>query len=98
MVWAGAANRDEEAFLSADRFEVTRRPNKHLAFGHGIHHCLGAGLARVEGQVALETIFDKLGRVEPLAGTSPEFVPSIFLFGLSKFELAYEGVSVSKLV
>lgn len=99
MVWAGAANRDENFFLSPNRFEVTRSPNKHLAFGLGIHHCLGAGLARVEGQLALEALCDRLGKLEPLAGTEPEFVQSAFLFGLSKFELGFaQDAAVSRAV
>lgn len=52
-----AANRDSCQFHHAADLDVTRADNKHLAFGHGIHYCLGAPLARVEGEIALQTLF-----------------------------------------
>lgn len=55
LVWA-AANRDEREFEAPERFDVTRKVTRHLAFGHGIHFCLGASLARVEARVAFEEL------------------------------------------
>ncbi len=57
----GSANRDERRWERADELDVTRNPAGHLAFGHGIHHCLGAALARLETRVALEELLPHLG-------------------------------------
>ncbi len=53
LIW-GAANHDEREFPDPERLDVTRTITRHLAFGHGIHHCLGANLARLEARIALE--------------------------------------------
>jgi cytochrome P450 PksS len=58
-----AANRDGDAFPDADRFNITRLPNRHLAFGHGIHYCLGAPLARLEGQIAIRALLDRFSEI-----------------------------------
>ena len=78
-VWGmlAAANRDPAAFPDPDRFDVERRPNEHLAFGGGAHYCLGAHLARLEGQIAIGALvarFDDLA----LASDVIEWGPSLF--------------------
>ena len=52
----GSANRDERQFANPDVLDITREPNKHLAFGWGAHYCVGAPLARLEGQIAIATL------------------------------------------
>jgi cytochrome P450 len=61
-----AANRDPMAFREPDRLDLERDPNPHLGFGWGIHHCLGAPLARLETRVALRRVFDRFPRMEPV--------------------------------
>lgn len=59
----GSANRDETQFPRADVFDMTRDPNRHLAFGLGSHYCLGAALARLEGRVAFDVLLDRLPKL-----------------------------------
>jgi cytochrome P450 len=66
----GSANRDERKYTDPDRFDVLRNPRDHLAFGYGIHYCLGAQLARVEAKVALDVL---LFEQPPFVRTSEEF-------------------------
>jgi cytochrome P450 len=70
LLMVGSANRDPARIADPDRFDVTRDPNPHVGFGHGIHFCLGAALARLEARVALGDLLDRLDEVE-LASKDP---------------------------
>ncbi|RJT01470.1 cytochrome P450 [Halococcus sp. IIIV-5B] len=63
-VWVGAANRDPEVFDDPDAFRPERSPNQHLAFGKGIHYCLGAPLARLEADIALDRLLARFDRLD----------------------------------
>jgi cytochrome P450 len=59
LIWA-AANHDDRRWPDADQLDVTREPERHLAFGEGIHHCIGAPLARLEARIAFEELFPRI--------------------------------------
>ena len=87
MLVLGAANRDPAAFPDPHKLDVTRDARRHVGFGGGIHHCLGAALARMEGQIAFATLLDRFPRLE-LAGT-PERRPTFTLRGLETLPVAF---------
>src|SRR5215213_4006714 len=85
----GSANRDEQYFEDPDALDLARHPNKHLAFGRGgVHHCLGAPLARMEGQIAITALLRRFPRmhlaVEP---GSLRWRRGLFLRGLERLPL-----------
>ena len=81
VVLVGSANRDPDAFADPDRLDVGRGEAAHLSFGRGIHHCLGAPLARLEGRIVLEMLLDRFPRIG-LRDESPRFRNGIVLRGL----------------
>jgi cytochrome P450 len=88
----GSGNRDPEAFDNPDKLDITRANNRHLAFGMGMHYCLGAPLARLEGQVAIETLlrrFPKL-RLSDDPARAPEWRETISFRGLRNLWLTLE--------
>jgi cytochrome P450 len=85
-----SANRDEEVFDHADRFDVGRNPNKHVAFGLGAHYCLGAQLARMEGRALYNELIPRLNMIE-LAG-EPSYMQTLFVGGPKHLPIRYELV------
>ena len=83
-----SANRDEDVFTDPFTFDVGRTPNKHLAFGFGVHYCLGAMLARMEMKALFGALLPRLRNVE-LDGTT-ELSRSTFVSGLKRLPIRYE--------
>src|SRR5262245_55156650 len=88
MPFIGAADRDPAQFPDPDRLDITRAENRHVAFGMGIHFCLGAPLARVEGQIAINTLLQRLPKLT-LVTEKPEFRQSLTLRGLTALRVAF---------
>jgi hypothetical protein len=82
-----AANRDPRQFEEPDRLDLERADNRHVAFGHGIHFCLGASLARIEGQIALPAL---LARFPALTARTeaPEWLDSLVFRGMRSLPVA----------
>jgi cholest-4-en-3-one 26-monooxygenase len=86
-MWYPSANRDEDVFRDADRFDVTRHPNDHLAFGIGEHFCLGANLARMELQEIFREILTRLPDMELAA--PPRRLRSNFVNGCKEMRVRF---------
>jgi hypothetical protein len=83
-----SANRDETVFPDPDRFQVARSPRDHLAFGHGIHFCLGAALARLEARTAFEVLLPRI-RKPTLEGGPVRWLPSLVFRGPTRLPLRF---------
>ena len=68
LAWTASANRDSAQFPDPDRFNIEREPNRHLAFGHGVHFCVGAPLSRLEGKIALPMMLEQLKDLQRVEG------------------------------
>jgi pimeloyl-[acyl-carrier protein] synthase len=88
MPFIGAADRDPVQFPEPDRLDIGRADNRHIAFGWGIHFCLGAPLARVEGQIAINTLVQRLPKLA-LATDTPQFRESLTLRGLASLPVQF---------
>jgi cytochrome P450 len=88
MPFLGAADRDPAQFPDPDRLDITRSDNRHIAFGMGIHFCLGAPLARMEGQIAINAMLERLPKLA-LATDRPEYRESLTLRGLKALPVSF---------
>jgi cytochrome P450 PksS len=90
MVLLASGGRDPEQFKDPEEFDITRTPNNHLGLGFGIHHCLGAPLARMETQVALDALFK---RAPHLALTTDELTyrSNVVMRGLTSLPVSMHG-------
>jgi cytochrome P450 len=90
FTWLASANRDPRQFVEPERFDITRTPNRHVAFGHGIHFCIGAPLSRMEAAVALPMIIKQLPNLRVLHADTPELFEGRFLFGFQRLPIAFD--------
>jgi len=87
FAFMNSANRDPEAFDDPERFDIGRPQNPHMTFGHGIHFCLGAPLARLEARIAAVRLAERLPDIR-LCGGEPEWHDSLILRGVKSLPVA----------
>lgn len=90
VAWIGSANRDGHQFPHPDVFDVGRSPNRHLAFGQGIHFCLGAPLARLEAKIALQAVLSRLPGLAVEPGARLERMASTIVFGVKQLPVRWQ--------
>jgi cytochrome P450 len=95
VMYYGSANRDERAFADPDRFDITRQPNEHVAFGGGgPHFCLGAHLARIEIQELLSEVLVRMPDLQPAGPV--EWLPSNFISGPKHLPVSFSKTHPSR--
>lgn len=90
IVVLASANRDEQQFANAAELDLMRQQNHHLAFGKGIHYCLGAPLARLEGQIAFSILFRRLPNLH--LAIHPQDLsrrPGMLMLGLNALSVSF---------
>ncbi len=95
IAWLHSANFDEEVFPEPERFDIERPPNRHLAFGSGIHFCLGAHLARLETCCALEAIVERLPDIRRVPNTPLEMIDSSIIYGVKHVPVTFTPSGIS---
>ena len=88
LLFIAAANRDPAQFPEPDRLDITRQENRHLSFGYGIHFCIGGPLARLEGQIALDTLLRRMPNLQ-LAGETLAWEPLLALRKLKALPVTF---------
>ena len=89
VAWLASANLDEQQFPHADQFDITRSSHDHIAFGYGVHFCLGAPLARLEAKIALESMFARFPVIRRIPHIPVEPIPSLMLNGVRQLPVTF---------
>jgi cytochrome P450 len=89
LLWA-AANLDDGEFVEPERFDIHRRAPRHLAFGYGIHFCLGAALARLEARIAFEAFLRRIPTYE--LGAPPKHIVSSTFHGFESLPITFDSL------
>ncbi len=85
----GSANRDERQFHEPDVFDIHRTPQRQIAFGHGIHYCIGTSLARLETRIALEVLLGRFAEIQRVETLPLEPITSAFVYGVKALPLRF---------
>jgi len=92
FAWLASANRDERQFPEPERFNIMRNPNRHIAFGHGIHFCIGAPLSRLETSIALPMIVKQLPDLHVVHDQPLELFEGRVLFGFKRLPVTFTAL------
>jgi cytochrome P450 len=95
FVWLASANRDERQFSDPERFDIMRNPNRHIAFGHGIHFCIGAPLSRLETSIALPMIINQLPDMHVVHEKPLELLEGRILFGFKQLPVTFTALETA---
>jgi cytochrome P450 len=90
VVYNGSANHDGTRFDRPEELRIDRQPNRHLAFGYGIHYCIGAPLARLEARIALAALLERVQRFRRVPGVALQAVTSPIVYGARSLPLTVE--------
>ncbi|HEX6479566.1 MAG TPA: cytochrome P450 [Ktedonobacteraceae bacterium] len=90
--WLASANRDERQFAEPERFNIRRNPNRHVAFGHGIHFCIGAPLSRLETSIALPMMVEQLPDLHVVHDQPLELFEGRVLFGFKHLPITFSAL------
>ena len=88
LISLAAANRDPEVYTNPEQFDIQRNEAPPVAFGHGIHYCLGAPLAKLEAEIAFQKLFEKMPNLQ-VKNPEPDWVPSLAIRALNTLHLTY---------
>ncbi|MBE2997231.1 cytochrome P450 [Nocardiopsis sp. HNM0947] len=90
IVHLPTVNRDPSVFPCPDEFDMTRNPQGHLAFGHGVHHCLGSSVAQLQTELAVTALFERLPQLRLIQPEGPfEFLDDMLVYGLRELQVTW---------